>query len=178
MKNQGADSIQRCHLTCIGNLIVEIRRSFDRLISTMGFPILVRWHLYTESGSWLHKPTNERPAPDPVKEYSSQPAIKRDTNFILRFCTLHITSRSFLYLTTYMYNSKSIVVDHKHMRDTVFGNLSWWPTNYKTPIDKVSVQYIDLCHFWSKQNLVKNLRTCAAYSSIPRFTWIMVVRVR
>ena len=28
---------------------VEIRRSLDRLISTMGFPILVRWHLYIES---------------------------------------------------------------------------------------------------------------------------------
>ena len=28
--------------------IVEIRRSWDRLISTMGFPILVRWHLYIE----------------------------------------------------------------------------------------------------------------------------------
>ena len=32
-----------------GNPIVEIRRSYDRLISTMGFPILVRWHLYIES---------------------------------------------------------------------------------------------------------------------------------
>ena len=30
---------------------MEIRRSNDRLISTMGFPILVRWHLYIESGS-------------------------------------------------------------------------------------------------------------------------------
>ena len=45
----GADSIKGCHLTSIGNLIVEIRRSFDSLISTMGFPILVRWHLYIES---------------------------------------------------------------------------------------------------------------------------------
>ena len=35
----------------IGNPIVEIRRSYDRLISTMGFPKLVRWHLYIESGS-------------------------------------------------------------------------------------------------------------------------------
>ena len=34
----------------IGNPIVEIRRSYDRLISTMGFPILVRRHLYIESG--------------------------------------------------------------------------------------------------------------------------------
>ena len=30
--------------------IVEIRRSYDRLISTMGFLILVRRHLYIESG--------------------------------------------------------------------------------------------------------------------------------
>ena len=36
--------------TSIGNPIVEIRRSHDRLISTMGFPILVRKHLYIESG--------------------------------------------------------------------------------------------------------------------------------
>ena len=29
---------------------MEIRRSYDRLISTIGFPILVRWHLYIEQG--------------------------------------------------------------------------------------------------------------------------------
>ena len=29
---------------------MEIRRSYDRLIATMGFPILIRWHLYIESG--------------------------------------------------------------------------------------------------------------------------------
>ena len=45
-KPLGADSIKRCHLTCIGNHIVEIRRSYDRLISTIGFPILVRWHIF------------------------------------------------------------------------------------------------------------------------------------
>ena len=44
--HQGAaDSIRRWHLTGIGNLIVEIRRSYDRLISTVGSPMLVRWHL-------------------------------------------------------------------------------------------------------------------------------------
>ena len=32
---------------------MEIRRSYDRLISTMGFPILVRRHLYIESGPSL-----------------------------------------------------------------------------------------------------------------------------
>ena len=32
---------------------MELRRSYDRLISTMGFPILVRRHLYIESGPWL-----------------------------------------------------------------------------------------------------------------------------
>ena len=46
----GDDSIKIYHLTSIGNPIVEIRRSYDRLVSTMGFPIPVRWHLYIESG--------------------------------------------------------------------------------------------------------------------------------
>ena len=45
----GPDSIQRYHLTNMGNPIVEIRRYYDRLISTMGFPILVRIRLYIES---------------------------------------------------------------------------------------------------------------------------------
>ena len=40
----------RRYLTSIGNPIVEIRRSSDRHISTMGFPILVRLHLYIEAG--------------------------------------------------------------------------------------------------------------------------------
>ena len=33
---------------------MEIRRTYDRLISTMGFPILIRRHLYIESGPRLH----------------------------------------------------------------------------------------------------------------------------
>ena len=44
----GIDSISRWHLASIGNPIVEIKPFYDRLISTMGFPILVR-HLYIES---------------------------------------------------------------------------------------------------------------------------------
>ena len=36
---------------------MEIRRSYDRLISTMGFPIPVRWHLYNESGPRLSAAT-------------------------------------------------------------------------------------------------------------------------
>ena len=54
--DQEADSIQRSHLTTvtsIGNDIVEIKWSYDSLISTMRFPILIRWHLYIESGPWL-----------------------------------------------------------------------------------------------------------------------------
>ena len=38
----GPDSTPRCRLTSIGNPIVKIRRSYNRLISTMGFPILVK----------------------------------------------------------------------------------------------------------------------------------------
>ena len=41
---------KRCHLSSIGNLIVEIRRSYDCLIPTMGFPILLRCHVYIEPG--------------------------------------------------------------------------------------------------------------------------------
>ena len=37
----------------IENPIVEIRRSYDRLISTMGLSILVRRYLYIESEPWL-----------------------------------------------------------------------------------------------------------------------------
>ena len=37
----------------IGNTIVEIRRSYDSLISTMGFPIPVRRQLYIESASQM-----------------------------------------------------------------------------------------------------------------------------
>ena len=53
----GADSIWRCHLTSIGNPIVEIRRYYDCLISTMGFPIPVRQHLHIESGPWFRRRT-------------------------------------------------------------------------------------------------------------------------
>ena len=51
---QGLDSIERGYLTGIGNPILEIRRSYERRISTIGFPILVRWHPYIESGSSLN----------------------------------------------------------------------------------------------------------------------------
>ena len=51
----------KSHLTGIGNPIVEIRRSYDHLISIMGFPIPVRWLLYIESGlrchTWIHMPS-------------------------------------------------------------------------------------------------------------------------
>ena len=39
-----------------GNPIVEVRRSYDHLISTLELPILVRWHLYIELGlKFLYK---------------------------------------------------------------------------------------------------------------------------
>ena len=36
-------------LPCVENPILEIRQSYDCLIFTAGIPILVKWHLYTES---------------------------------------------------------------------------------------------------------------------------------
>ena len=47
-KKLGVESILRCHFTVIGNLLVEIRRSYDCLIYAIGFPILVR-HIDLES---------------------------------------------------------------------------------------------------------------------------------
>ena len=38
--------------TCIWNSIVEIRQSYDPLISTVELPLSVRCHLYIESGPW------------------------------------------------------------------------------------------------------------------------------
>ena len=46
----GPVPIQRHHLTHIGNLTVDIWQSCNCIISTMGFPKLVRWHLYIQSG--------------------------------------------------------------------------------------------------------------------------------
>ena len=81
----GADSIQRYHLTSIGNPIVEIRRSYDHLISTMGFPILVRWHLYIESGPWcpqISTPSPEKSAPQMARNSVAFRATLGTTNLI------------------------------------------------------------------------------------------------
>ena len=47
---QGADSIWRCHLTSIWK-----SHCGDKTVIRMGIPILVRWHLYIESGPWLQR---------------------------------------------------------------------------------------------------------------------------
>ena len=52
-KNTGSWFIIKCRLTSIRNPNAEKRRSYDRLISAMGFPILVRRHLYIWSGPRL-----------------------------------------------------------------------------------------------------------------------------
>ena len=58
--NLSLDSIWKCHLTNIGNPIVEIRRSWNRLISTLEFPILIGCDLYIELVSldkwgWIYR---------------------------------------------------------------------------------------------------------------------------
>ena len=44
------DAISRCCLTSWGDPTVEKRLSYDHLISAMGFPIEVKWHLHIWSG--------------------------------------------------------------------------------------------------------------------------------
>ena len=46
-------SIHRCYLTRRENPILEIRRYYDRLISTMGFPIPVRLHLCDQGPNFI-----------------------------------------------------------------------------------------------------------------------------
>ena len=73
-----ADSIYRCHLTSIGNLIVEIRRSCDRLISTMGFPMLVRRHfLYWIKSLCMVVPTQCLPFPQQPQDWASMMTSQR-----------------------------------------------------------------------------------------------------
>ena len=55
LKNPCPESILRCRLSSIGNPILEIKPSYDRLISTMVFPILITRDLYIGSGS-LNEP--------------------------------------------------------------------------------------------------------------------------
>ena len=50
----GDDSIWRCCLTSIGTPIVEIWLSYSRLISTVRFPLLARWHLHAESRPFVN----------------------------------------------------------------------------------------------------------------------------
>ena len=45
----GADFILKYCLTNTGIPIMEIRGTYDCLISTKGFPMLIRWHLYIQS---------------------------------------------------------------------------------------------------------------------------------
>ena len=71
---------------------MEIRRSYDRLISTMGFPILVRRHLYIESGPWsvTKVPYNSRmPCPREqrihgLRSHRLQANISKEDRVLLR----------------------------------------------------------------------------------------------
>ena len=59
-----ADSVWGWRLAGVGGPIVELRRSYHRLISTMGFPTLVRLRLYIESGPWLYVQLYDSPPID------------------------------------------------------------------------------------------------------------------
>ena len=46
--SRGPFSIYKCYVTYTGNDIVKIGWPQDHLMSTMGFTIIIRWHLYVE----------------------------------------------------------------------------------------------------------------------------------
>ena len=58
---------------------MEIRQSFDRLISTMGFPILVICHLYIESGP--RSQINSNVLGDATKAMKTSIKVQRQTYY-------------------------------------------------------------------------------------------------
>ena len=111
-----AGSIWRRHLTSIGNPIVEIRRSDDRLISTMGFPLLVRSHLYTESGPcmlWIWRKI-------PLAYITSFPIYIQDK--------LYQRATQVIGTITYVWNTLTQVLLIIQLMNAPRHHLVWWNT--------------------------------------------------
>ena len=72
---------------------MEIRRSYDRLISTMGFPILVRRHLYIESGSksrvWGESSPHKWPVTQKGFHVTTSSCYDEDNNCMTTSCLPH-----------------------------------------------------------------------------------------
>ena len=47
-------SILGCGLTSIGNDVMEMKQSWDQLISMIWFPVLIGWHHYIETSTGLY----------------------------------------------------------------------------------------------------------------------------
>ena len=90
---------------------MEIRRSYDRLISTMGFPILVRRHLYIESGPW------------------SLSSIRKDLNYL---CHLSMrNNRKCKYVFIFLKNSSASKWDVFIWKKKLLklASAMWWPSS-------------------------------------------------
>ena len=126
----GPDSIKRCRLTRIGNLIVEIRWSKDRLISTMGFPILVRWHLYIESRPWSLGPGAEawKFNRTPFWNVTLGPVLEIPTGPLVRGRQLWRRTGTFLW---FFFNFVFMIWDSRHEDLHLFwlSFKHWWGPN-------------------------------------------------
>ena len=71
---------------------MEIRCYYNRLISTMGFPILVRWHLYIEVGPWGGLNINMSSCQIPMLE------IRRSRHCLIFNMGLHIAGKDGPYI--------------------------------------------------------------------------------
>ena len=104
---------------------MEIRRSYDRLISTMGFPILVRCHLYTESGPWT---------------------LSDKSNVIIVF-SIYFQSGSYwwccLHLISVLFNPLRPRQNRRHFADDVF-EWNFLNENVWIPI-KISLKFVSKC---------------------------------
>ena len=90
------------------------RRSYDRLISTMGFPIPVRWHLYIESEpryhswSWFNYYVYTRQTEYRIQRLIIGPFYRRLSHHNLNFMPIsfycHLNQTNYYYLYT-LYSS-------------------------------------------------------------------------
>ena len=111
---------------------MEIRRSYDRLISTMGFPILIRWHLYIESRPWQMRFHSYRRL---QSHYAPLPSIR---------LLMLVNNLWQLALRLIGWNTPTDLWDCGHTKGWGYGGLTDW--QWGKLWNKNSVRWLEYCH--------------------------------
>ena len=122
----------------IGNPIVEIWWSYNLLISTMGFPTLVRWHLFIESQPW-QSPMDSSQKASNLEVFPCHHDVERDLMRFPLMCCL-----STVHLAHMPYNNQAPNITPSEMRHSSTGNKS---TTASWHIRNPSQNIIISCNF-------------------------------